>query len=226
MLSHELFDAFREDVADVAAPHLWSDSEVWRYMDDAYKMFARLTDGIADNTSPITQIPVYAGEAIAEVSPLIMRFESAYLASSGKNVTVVNHTDLGEMMMSDYGAIIPLAPNSPPGEVLYMVVGQQRGQVRWVKTPAADDTVSLFVYRLPLDKITGPEQEFSDIGEEHHEHLLLWMKARAYGKQDAETFDKGRREEYKAAFTDYCKLAKAEWVRAKSKVRVVGYGGY
>lgn len=225
MLSHELFDAFREDVADVAAPHLWSDSEVWRYMDDAYKMFARLTGGVADTASPITQVPVYTGEATAEVSPLILRFESAHLESTGEPVKIINHTDLGSMMKTDYGRLVPLSPETSTGEVLYMVIGQQRGQVRWVQTPASDDTVSLFVYRLPLDTITGPEQEFSDIGEEHHEHLLLWMKARAYGKQDAETFDKGRREEYKAAFIDYCKAAKAEWERYKSKVRVVAYGG-
>ena len=106
-----------------------------------------------------------------------------------------------------------------------MLIGQQRGLVTWIQVPAEDDTVQLSVYRLPLERIVGPEQEFSDIGEEHHEHLLLWMKSRAYGKQDAETFDKGRRDEYKAAFTEYCSMAKAEWERAKSKVRSVAYGG-
>ena len=67
--------------------------------------------------------------------------------------------------------------------------------------------------------------EFDEIGEEHLLSLLLWMKHRAYGKQDAETFDRSKRDEYKSSFEAYCNSAKAEWERYKSKVRVVEYGG-
>lgn len=58
-----------------------------------------------------------------------------------------------------------------------------------------------------------------------HVNLLMWMKYRAYGKQDAETFDRGRRDEYKAEFQAYCRDVSAEWERYKSKVHVVAYGG-
>ena len=225
MRSEELFDAFRKDVADMSAPHLWSDSEVWRYMNDSYVMFVRLTGGVPDSTSPLTQIPVYTGEANAEISPLILRIRDAQLVSLGRPLKIINHTDLPLVSLPDYGTIRDVYLNNLSGEVRYMLIGQQRGLVTWIQVPAEDDTVQLSVYRLPLKRIVGPEQEFSDIGEEHHEHLLLWMKARAYGKQDAETFDKGRRDEYKAAFTEYCSMAKAEWERAKSKVRSVAYGG-
>ena len=225
MTSDELFDAFREDVSDLASPHLWSDSEVYRYMNDSYVMFVRLTGGVPDSTSPVTQIPVYTGEANAEISPLILRIRDAQLVSLGRPLKIINHTDLPLVSLPDYGTIRDVYLNNLSGEVRYMLIGQQRGLVTWIQVPAEDDTVQLSVYRLPLERIVGPEQEFSDIGEEHHEHLLLWMKARAYGKQDAETFDKGRRDEYKAAFTEYCSMAKAEWERAKSKVRSVAYGG-
>ena len=225
MTSDELFDAFREDVSDLASPHLWSDSEVYRYMNDSYVMFVRLTGGVPDSTSPLTQIPVYTGEANAEISPLILRIRDAQLVSLGRPLKIINHTDLPLVSLPDYGTIRDVYLNNLSGEVRYMLIGQQRGLVTWIQVPAEDDTVQLSVYRLPLERIVGPEQEFSDIGEEHHEHLLLWMKARAYGKQDAETFDKGRRDEYKAAFTEYCSMAKAEWERAKSKVRSVAYGG-
>ena len=225
MTSDELFDAFREDVADMSAPYLWSDSEVWRYMDDAYKMFVRMTGGVADSTSAITQIGVIAGEADAAVSPLILKFRDATLVSTGRALKIVNFTDIPLKTTPDYGSLRNIYLNKMPGEVRYMLIGQQRKLVTWLQVPMADDTVALSVYRLPLDRITGPDQEFSDIGEEHHEHLLLWMKSRAYGKQDAETFDKGRRDEYKVAFSDYCSMASAEWERAKTKVRSVAYGG-
>ena len=225
MRSEELFDAFREDVSDVAAPYLWSNSEVWRYMDDAYKMFIRLTGGVADSTSSITQIDIREGEADAEISPLILKIRDARLASNSRPLTLINYADIPANNRPDYGHIREIYLNKRPGEVRYMLIGQQRGLATWLQVPMVDDVAYLSVYRLPLETITGPEQEFSDIGGEHHEHLLLWMKARAYGKQDAETFDKGRRDEYKAAFTEYCSLAKSEWERAKSKVRVVTYGG-
>ena len=194
-------------------------------MNDSYVMFVRLTGGVPDSTSPLTQIPVYTGEANAEISPLILRIRDAQLVSLGRPLKIINHTDLPLVSLPDYGTIRDVYLNNLSGEVRYMLIGQQRGLVTWIQVPAEDDTVQLSVYRLPLERIVGPEQEFSDIGEEHHEHLLLWMKARAYGKQDAETFDKGRRDEYKAAFTEYCSMAKAEWERAKSKVRSVAYGG-
>lgn len=225
MLSEELFDAFRSDVSDVSAPYLWSESEVWRYMDDAYKMFVRLTGGVPDSTSDLTQIDVVAGEADAEVSPLILKFREARLLSTGLKLTIVNHTDLPMTGGSDYGNIRSMYLNKMPGPVRYMLIGKQRKLVTWLQVPVEDDTVSLIVDRLPLDRISCEGQEFADIGEEHHEHLMLWMKSRAYGKQDADTFDRGRRDEYKKEFIAYCEFAKGEMARYKSKVRSVAYGG-
>lgn len=225
MNSSELYDAFRSDVADVARPYLWSDEEVWRYMDDAYRTFVRLTGGIADSTSDLTQIPVVTGEADAEVSPLILRFREARLNSTGRKVDIINQSDMPMVGGRDYGSIRTLYLNKTPGPVQSMVIGNQRGLATWVQVPMEDDTVSLSVYRLPLTVITGPDQEFTDVQYEHHEYLLAWMKARAYGKQDADTFDKGRRDSYVAEFRGYCAQAKAEWERLKHKPRSVVYGG-
>ena len=225
MDSTELYDAFRNDVSDTQLPYLWGESEVWRYMDDAYKMFARLTGGVPDSTSDLTQIDVVAGEADAEVSPLILKFREARLLSTGLKLTIVNHTDLPMTGGSDYGNIRSMYLNKMPGSVRYMLVGKQRKLVTWLQVPVEDDTVSLIVDRLPLDRIVGEGQGFVDIGEEHHEHLMLWMKSRAYGKQDADTFDRGRRDEYKKEFIAYCEFAKGEMARYKSKVRSVAYGG-
>lgn len=227
MNSGELYDLFRSDVVDVELPYLWSDTEVYRYMNDAYRMFVRLTGGIPDSTSDLTQVPIVTGEATAEVSPLILRFRMAYLASTGHEVQIINQEDFGQIRRDDYGITRPIVMDNSSGPVRYMVVGQDRAQVRWLQVPAADDVAQLSVYRLPLDTIAEGSTtfEFPEIGEEHHEHLLLWMKARAYGKQDAETFDRGRRDENKRMFEEYCSNAKAEWERYKHKTRVTSYGG-
>jgi hypothetical protein len=228
MTSDELFDLFRSDVRDDVPVPLWSDVEVWNYMNDAYKTFVRLTGGIADTTSALTQVPIVAGVATASVSPLILKFRTAYLLSTGARLTILNDMDLPVATAADYGAVWTSSNQNTPGTVQSVVVGVERnslrGLVRWVRVPMVDDTCQFSVYRLPKDTVESGF-EFDEIGEEHHVNLLMWMKYRAYGKQDAETFDRGRRDEYKAEFQAYCRDVSAEWERYKSKVHVVAYGG-
>lgn len=227
MNSGQLYDLFRSDVVDVERPYLWSDTEVFGYMADAYRMFARLTGGISDATSDATLVPITAGEPFSDVSPLILRFRSAQLESSGRDIKIINREDLDTMFRDDYGVQRRVTLDSTTGPVLYMVIGMERNKVRWLRVPEVDDNARLLIYRLPLRNVTEGDMdfEFSEIGEEHVEHLLLWMKARAYGKQDAETFDRARRDEMKNAFESYCFDVKQEWERYKHKTRIVAYGG-
>ena len=223
MTSDELYELFRSEIDDDVAPHLWSDFEVWSYMNDAYKQFVRLTGGVADISSSITEIDIVADEATTEVSKKILKYREARLVSTGRKLTLINYTDT-ERPTLDYGNAATDS-DTQPGEVHSMIFGEQKGLVRWVQVPLVADTVKLSVMRLPLDKITGDGQEFVDVDEEHHESLLLWMKARAHMKQDAETFDKGRAQDFRAQFEGYCGRVREEWERHKSKPRVIAYGG-
>lgn len=232
MNSGDLYRLFRSDVDDTARPYLWSDAEVYRYMNDAYRQFVRLTGGIPDVVSDDTIVDVVAGEAFSRISPRILRIRQAYLESSRRDLIIVNEQGAGGMVGSDYGAAKSMLHDTTQGAINYMVVGLQRDQssglVRWMRVPAENDTVRLSIYRLPMRYADEGDEEFTfpEIGEEHIEWLLLWMKARAYGKQDAETYDRGRRDANVADFNAYCRSAKAEWERYKHKTRVVAYGGY
>lgn len=228
--SGDLYKAFRSDVGDEATPFLWSDTDIFRYMNEAYQTFVRLTGGVADSTSDITQIPVVAGEMYATVSPSILRFRQAYLVSTGEEVAIVNEQDM-LTTQTDYGLSRPLVMDATAGPVRYMVVGmgrtQEGGVIRWVQVPTEDDIVSLSVYRMPLEFITGSNKSFTfpDIGTEHIEPLLLSMKSRAYAKQDADAFNNNASKKFGAEFRDYCLASKAEWERFKHKNRAVQYGG-
>lgn len=228
MTSDDLYTLFRSDVVDAAAPYLWSDSEVWNYMNDAYRMYFRLIGGIPDSLSSVTQVPVVAGVATAVVSPLIVRFNNAYLTSDGTELKIINGTQRPQIGATDYGNLVTAMRDNSTGPVRYMQtnVGRDQfgGTVRWVKVPSVNDTVQLDVYRLPIDTVTAGFG-FDELGEEHHEALMLWMKARAYGKQDAETFDRGRRDDYDKQFRAYCADAKAESRRYKSHGMSMSYGG-
>lgn len=229
MNAEYLLRLFRRETGDVEQPYLWSNDECLFFMDDAYKMFVRLTGGIADCTSPVCTLDVVAGENTAEIDTRILRIMRAVRASDNEMVEIINVTDLTKMSRDDYGVIKPLYMDKVPGPVKYMVIGKQRGLVQWVQVPDADDQVFLDIYRLPLTSIAPDDSDmafdFPDVGEEHHYSLLKWMMYRAYDKRDSDAFGPVKAEKFKEEFIAYCNAAKAEWERSKHKTRVVGYGG-
>lgn len=229
MTAEYLLRLFRRETGDMEEPYLWSDEEVLVYMDDAYKMFVRLTGGVADCTSPLCTLEVKAGENTAEIDTRILRIMRAARASDNELVDVINNTDLMKSMRYDYGLLRPIDIISAPGPVRYMVIGRQRGLVQWVQVPTEDDQVLLDVYRLPLTSVKPDGSNltfnFPDIGEEHHYYLLKWMFHRGYDKRDSDLFDPVKAEKFRADFISYCDMAKAEWERSKHKTRVVSYGG-
>lgn len=89
-----------------------------------------------------------------------------------------------------------------------------------------DLTLNLAVFRMPIVAITSDGDQPFEIDAQHHEHLLLWVKHRAYGKQDAETYDKNKSAAYKTEFITYCDAAKAEQNRSRRVGAPVAYGGY
>lgn len=227
MNAAELSDHFRCDVVDKAAPYLWSKTEVLRYMNDAYRMFVRLIGGVPDFTSSATRVQLVEAEPISKLHPSILRINSAQRESDSGKVEIINYTDLAKLTanVTDYGHFQTLKLDMQQGPVRYGVIGMQRNQIRWLKVPMVDDVVNLIIYRLPFSTITDFDQEFDDVDEDHHLHLVDWMKYLAYSKQDADTFDAKKAVEYKAAFEGYCGFVRGEMERYKSKVRSVAYGG-
>lgn len=228
MNSQELYDRFRADIVDTATPYLWSDDEVWAYMNDAYRMFVRLTGGIADfTTEEVVRIDLLTGTDLYETHPSILRVMTATLDSDGSEVKVLNATDLPNLFTNntDYGQVRAMAMKNTPGKVRYFVVGMQRNLAKVIQIPEVDDAILLYVYRLPLTHITDGTHLMNEIEVDHHLHLLKWMKHLAYSKQDAETFDKTKAADAELAFRNYCLQAKTEWERYKTKIRTVSYGG-
>lgn len=225
MDSTGLYDAFRSDVVDVARPYLWSEDEVWRYANDAYRMFVRLIGGVPDFDSDICAVSVVPGEAVADIDPNILRIMSATRRSDSNVVEVINSTDLGKMRSKDYGQTKQLVMDTRTGPVRYAVLGLRKNALRWIQVPEEADIVDLVLYRLPLNTINDHGQELIDVEEDHHIHLLDWMKHLAYKKHDADTFDPSASAKAEADFRAYCAFVKAEMARYQHKTRTVTYGG-
>jgi len=223
----ELFDAFRSDVVDTAKPYLWTDDEVVRYADDAYRMFTRFTGGIADISSDATVIDLTVGEDTYDLHPSILKVMDVTLDSDGSEITVISGLDQPNLFSNatDYGQMRTLNRKNEPGVVRWLVTGQQRGKCKVIQIPVVADTLLLSIYRLPLVHIVDETHDLAEVDEDHHLHLLLWMKHLAYMKQDAETFDKTKSADMEQSFRNYCLQVKAEWERYKHNTRVVRYGG-
>ena len=226
MNSTDLRNAFRSDMRDEVTPYLWSDSEVYRYINDAQIQFCKREGGIRDATSSITQIPVVVGEAFADISPSILKVIQATRASDGRELELLNLETVQQMhsQATDYGALASPTAMNTSGSLRAVVLGMEAFKVRWIHIPVVADTVNLVVDRMALTPVTGANIGL-EIAGEHHEHLLLWIKHRALLKQDAETYDRGRSDMFRAEFLAYCDQAKAEREKREHKYRTTTYGG-
>lgn len=216
MNADELLSAFRHEVTDTETPYLWTDEEVYGYIDAAQKMFCRLTDGIADAATPsVCTLSITAGAPWVDISPLILKVRSAYRTDTGREVGVINVEDMARRGWRFDGN---------RGRMQALIAGMTDHKLRVYPDPIEDVTVHLTVFRLPLHSVSDVQIDL-EIGDQHHWYLLDWMKHLAHKKQDAETYNKGRSDLFERSFRSYCDQAKREQERIRHKPRVVAYGG-
>lgn len=235
MTPQDIITRFREQVADEDPPYLWGDEEALVFLVDAQDMFCRLTGGIADMTVPsgqqgspatrLVDLAVTQGQPYTAHSPYILRIRSVWLRTLAMEVPTVSEGDIPRLVVNDYGTRLNWGrglslDDNDIGDVRWAVLGIIRNQIRWLRVPNAADTARLHVYRLPYPRITG-EKDTLEIDEQHHLHLVKWMKHLAYSKEDSETYDKQLADKNEKLFRDYCAEARGEIDRQRHKTRVV-----
>lgn len=223
MNSSELNEAFRSGLGTELS-RKFSDDDVWRIADNAYRSFVRLTGGIPDFSSPATEVAVTAGEPVSALSPLVLRILRMTRRSDSGDVTIVNQTDVSAMTQSDYGRVKQLMLDNKRGPVRFAMIGMEKNKVRWISVPEVDDVVDMMIYRLPQTRIFEDGQELDEVEEQHHYALLNKMNALAAATPLVA--NAGGATAYEQAFGDYCAQVRAEMNRYKAKpVRTVSYGG-
>jgi hypothetical protein len=222
----DLIALFRKQVQDTAKPYLFDDDEVLTYLIDAQDMFVRAVGGISDySTAAITDLVVTESVATTKFSPYILRIRSAKLLTSKRAVQLISEADLAQAYTDDYGIRRSLyLDDDHTGQVVAGVLGVEDHKIRWYPVPNLTEICRLHVYRLPYPRIKD-ENSCLEIEEQHHLHLLKWVKHMAYSKEDAETYDKNLADKNEAAFMAYCEQARQEKERQRYKPRIVHYGG-
>lgn len=226
MLIQDLIKEFRDQVSDIEPPYLWSDDSALLWVIDAQDVFVRRMGGISDAgsitaTQAVTDIALVANAPTSAYSPYILRIRSAKLITAQRNIHIVDESDLNDLRTCDYGITSPaFISDTDTGTVSYGIIGLEDYKLRWYKVPNTADTCRMHVYRLPYPRITSSEGTL-EIDEQHHLHLIMWMKKWAYSKEDAETYDKDLALKNEQAFEAYCDRAKAEKERQRYKPRIV-----
>lgn len=210
---------FRAEMSDTKAPYLWDDTaEVFPYLDEAQSMFCRKTEGIADSrTSAVCDLAIVPNTDWYTTHASILNIRKATRADTGLKVELLTAEQ------ADQRGIVFLATKL--GVVSSVVLGLQDHAVRITPMPNETVTINLQVYRLPLVAITDVGDQVLEIDVQHHQALVMWMKHRAYGKQDTETFDRSKATEFEDAFNAYCMSVKLEQERARRVQGNVAYGG-
>lgn len=218
MNSSEALEVFREEMNDEAAPFLWSDSWFFRALDEAQKNFCRWTEGIEDASTPaITQATILAGDEWVDLDKRVLKVREVVNVATGRPYKVHNMEDAVRLGVVFGGRV---------GQIEAFVAGLSKQKLRAWPQPTEDTDIEMRVFRLPLVGITDAGDEEFEIDEQHHQPLLLWVKSRAYGKEDIETFNRSKRDDYETRFRVYCEAAKREQVRLRHTVGTVAYGGY
>lgn len=207
----ELRDVFRAEMFDLELPYLVSDFLVYTYLDDAQKMFCRLTEGIEDGRK--FTIPVLAGVEWYTLNKNILKVRRVADLTTGLPVDTVSAELADKRGIVFDGRVGPLRA---------VVTGIQKGQVRVWPKPVQASTLTLEVFRLPAPVGEG---DCFEIDEQHHLALIMWAKHKAYGVHDSELYDAGKSSTYEGRFRDYCAAARIEQNRARHSAGNVMYGG-
>lgn len=219
----------RSDRVSGSADYLWTDATLIRYINEAYRRFARLSLVIQDNSTPeVTQVTLVAGQTEYPLHESVLSVRSAKNDGDTGDLVRAGHDTLSGYYQT--GAPFP-DPASygtlPPGKVLAYTTdealnlddGGSFSVVTLRVYPAPDAThaganVLLRVVRMPLDDLSATQlSAVPEIPRDHHLEMLDWAAYLALRIVDDDAGSPARAREFAASFDAHVKLARNNVMR-------------
>lgn len=203
--TEELNAVFRQEVGDVLVPgitpadddRLWKDYEVYSYMTEAADAVATITEKL----QTVLSITLAPNQQMYALPANVLHIRSARLLTGLRELREHNYADYGQLCSDDYGRItlgnqsMFTAVGNPYAYMLDYVPGA----LYILPIPAVADTLVLqCITTLPAPLLVDADLPFSDVISQRL--MLLKMKALAYAKHDADTFDMKRSADFEAEF--------------------------
>jgi hypothetical protein len=239
----ELKARFRRDVSDVEGgasndDFLWSDEEIFDYMDEAQREFVRRTHTLRKThpfTPAITEIvytapvgdPVNLDGFITQNPQIIRPLRARMQTLSNRDpLQIVTAEDLdGGLMVRDYGTFFTGDWQSKSGPARFLVTNMQEDQWRLAPIPVVDDILELTVEHMPLETLSCGSTVLEVTEREDQMTMLLYMQHVAYLKQDADTYDKELSDRFEAKFEKKADNRRREVRRSRFRHTGMRYGG-
>jgi hypothetical protein len=181
-----LLQKVRYRLRDTVKPYLWSDFEL---IDDyahaaRTRVFKVCRNLITDSATaedaaglPLCSLTLVANTAKYAMSPKILRITRMKLANQSYPLPMISAAELDSAMPGWQGYAA--------GEPLAFCPDLDTDYITFIPAPVAIDTVSLTVYRFPLEDLASSSTELG-FREEYHDDLIPGILARAYGANDSE----------------------------------------
>lgn len=187
----EIREQCRIELDDVAPDYLWSDAELDNLINQAEAEASRRSRLIIDaSTADICTIAVVAGTAVYPLSSKILRVLEAY---PSWDTRPLRHAITKELnCRTGWRTETSARPD-------HVVKDWETGKLRLYPIPTEAGTLSLRVYRTPLERMQA-DDDVPEIKEAYHDKLVYWVKYRAYLKPDADTLNKNAAAEALAEF--------------------------
>lgn len=236
----QLKDRFRREVDDIQGgsqgeDYLWSDDDVFGYMEVAQRKFVRRTK-ILRKGSPAVDTPLLTTLAFTAsgasgflpISPKIIRILNARMrvAANSDPLEIVPFEELNEGFFTrDYGSVFVGDWQSKIGQARILSTNFSENLVRLVPIPSEDDTVELIVEHLPLNTVTC-DSVLLEVTEFEDQLIILdYMRSLAFLKQDADTYDPELSSKFARLFDNAADERRREIKRTRFRARTTRYGG-
>lgn len=191
MKAIDLFTVFRGQADDTAAPQLWSDAELYRWLNEAEVEACRRARLIVDtqNTAGVDnvcRIQLVNGTAMYALDRRVIYVRRALMAGRTIPLCPMDYRDLD---------VDQPGWQSRTGQVVGYVRGLDSGKFRPYRIPTTaslvnGSTVDLLVVREPLRPMGQEDTDDEpEINSRYHLALLDWVFWRAYSKKDSEAYD-------------------------------------
>jgi len=197
MTPEDVVELFRLDVDDTDADDpLWSDLEVYYYLDEAQKQFARKTDYFSDmSTADVCVATITADDPWVVLDPRVTKVRAAQLGSRPSKITPVTFAEMEDQpsTVDSYGSPFNFSQSynwqTATGTPRFAVTDMERNKLRLTAIPQENDTLIMQVYRLPLKDITEDSARLEVEETDYQRGLINYMEHLAYSKNDVDTFE-------------------------------------
>jgi hypothetical protein len=209
MKTSEIIAQFRDMMDDVAAPYLYANTIILRYLNNGENEAARRARLLVDSTTPeLTRYTIKAGREWLTLDKRVIFVKRFMITNQTEPVRRAHRDDMDRNVPgweSHTGSVIGYIPN------------METGKLRLYRDPDADYAASLTVVREPLKPMTADENCEPEIASRYHDKLVHWMLHEGYLKRDCDAYNPERAADHLALFeSEFGKRSSAvdeTWIR-------------